>query len=170
MINKNVEKAINDQIVVEGYSSQLYLAMASWCETKGFAGAAKFLYVHADEERMHMLKFIHYLNDRGGHALVPALKAPPKDYKDIFGLFGEIMKHEEYVTGCINSLVEVSMKEKDFNTANFLQWYVMEQVEEESLFRSILDKINLLGKEKSLFYLIDKELEGMATAGAGGAA
>jgi ferritin len=164
MINKNVEKAINDQIVVEGYSSNLYLAMASWCEANGFAGAAKFLFVHADEERMHMLKFIHYVNDRGGHSVVPALKAPPKDYKDIFKLFDEIMKHEEYVTECINSLVEVSMKERDFTTANFLQWYVTEQVEEESLFRNIQDKINLLGKEKSGFYLVDKELEGMAVA------
>ncbi len=164
MIHKNVEKAINEQIIVEGYSSQLYLAMASWCEANGFAGAAKFLFLHADEERMHMLKFIHYLNDRGGHALVPALKAPPKDYKDILSLFNDIMKHEEYVTDCINNLVDISTKEKDFNTANFLQWYVMEQVEEESLFRNILDKFKLLGKEKSMYYLIDKELDAMGTA------
>ena len=162
MINKNVDKAINGQIVVEGYSSNLYLAMASWCEGNAFAGAAKFLYFHAEEERLHMLKFVHYLNDRGGHAVIPALDAPPKDYKDIFVLFEEIMKHEEYVTNCINSLVEVSMNEKDFNTANFLQWYVMEQVEEESLFRTILDKMKLLGQEKTGFYLIDKELDGMA--------
>lgn len=164
MISKNVEKAINEQIVVEGYSSQLYLAMASWCETQGFSGAARFLYLHADEERMHMLKFVHYLNDRGGHSLVPALKAPPKTYKDIFTLFEEIMTHEEYVTACINKLVEVTMNEKDFNTANFLQWFVMEQVEEESLFRGILDKIKLLGKEKALYYLIDKDLDSIAAA------
>lgn len=163
-MNKNVEKAINAQIVVEGYSSQLYLAMASWCEANGFPGAAHFLFVHADEERMHMLKFIHYVNDRNGHAVVPALKAPPKDYKNIFHVFEEIMKHEEYVTAEINGLVEAAMNEKDFNTVNFLQWYVMEQVEEESLFRSILDKINLLGKEKGMFYLLDKELDSMAVA------
>ncbi len=161
-MNKNVEKAINAQIVVEGYSSQLYLAMASWCEANGFPGAAHFLFVHADEERMHMMKFIHYVNDRNGHAIVPALKAPPKDYKNIFHVFEEIMKHEEYVTGEINNLVEAAMNEKDFNTVNFLQWFVMEQVEEESLFRSILDKINLLGKEKGMFYLLDKELDTMA--------
>lgn len=164
MINKNVEKAINEQIIVEGFSSQLYLAMASWCETNGFQGAAKFLYKHTDEERMHMLKFVHYLNDRGGHAVIAALKAPPKDYKDIFFLFDEIMKHEEYVTSCINKLLEVTMKEKDFNTANFLQWFVMEQIEEESLFRGILDKFKMLGKEKSMFYLIDKELEALGAA------
>jgi ferritin len=162
MINKNVEKAINEQIVVEGYSSHLYLAMASWCETQGFSGAAKFLYVHVDEERLHMLKFIHYLNDRGGHAWVPAIKAPPKEYKDVFTLFKEIMKHEEYVTSCINNVLEITMKEKDFNTANFLQWFVMEQVEEESLFRGILDKMNLLGKEKAMYFLIDKELEALS--------
>ncbi|HRY32681.1 MAG TPA: ferritin [Bacteroidales bacterium] len=164
MKSKNVEKAINEQIVVEAYSSQLYLAMASWCEKQGFAGASRFLYMHSDEERMHMLKLVHYLNDRGGHAIVPALKAPPKEYKDIFKVFEDIMEHEEYVTASINKLLEVTMKEKDYNTANFLQWFVMEQVEEESVFRGILDKISLLGKEKGMFFLIDKELDGMAAA------
>lgn len=164
MINKNVEKAINGQINVEGYSSQLYLAMASWCESNGYAGAANFLYVHSDEERMHMLKFVHYVNDRGGSSIISALKAPPKDYKSIYQVFEDILKHEEFVTAEINKLVEVSMKEKDFNTVNFLQWFVMEQVEEESTFKGILDKINLLGKDKTMFYLLDKELGAMAVA------
>jgi len=162
MISKHLEKAINAQIVIEGYSSQLYLAMASWCESSGMAGAAAFLYKHADEERMHMLKFIHYLNGRGGKAVVSKLEAPPKDYKDIFTVFKEIMKHEEMVTAAINDLVDLTLKEKDFNTNNFLQWYVGEQVEEEALFQGILDKIKLLGKEQAGYYLIDKELEGLA--------
>lgn len=171
MVHKNVEKAINEQIIVEGYSSQLYLAMASWCAAKGFAGSAKFLFKHSDEERIHMLKLIHYLNERGGHAIVATLKAPPVNFADISSLFHEILKHEEYVTGCINGLVEITMNEKDFNTANFLQWFLMEQVEEESLFRGILDKIKLLGKEASMFYLLDRELEGLSapkTPGASG--
>jgi ferritin len=164
MISKNLEKAINAQIVIEGYSSHLYLAMASWCESTGLAGAANFLFVHAEEERMHMMKFIHYLNGRGGKAIVPKIEAPPKDYKDIFALFKDIMKHEVMVTAAINDLVDLTLKEKDFNTNNFLQWYVGEQVEEEGLFQSILDKIKLLGKEQAGFYLIDKELEGLAVA------
>jgi ferritin len=164
MISKNLEKAINGQIVIEGYSSHLYLAMASWCESTGWAGASSFLYAHAEEERMHMMKFIHYLNGRGGKAIVPKIDAPPKDYKDIFTVFKDIMKHEVMVTAAINDLVDLTLKEKDFNTNNFLQWYVGEQVEEEALFQGILDKIKLLGKEQAGFYLIDKELAGLAVA------
>ena len=68
------------------------------------------------------------------------------------------------VTAAINDLVDLTLKEKDFNTNNFLQWYVGEQVEEEGLFQGILDKIKLLGKEQAGFYLIDKELGSMAPA------
>ncbi|MEI6575527.1 MAG: ferritin [Bacteroidota bacterium] len=164
MISKNLEKAINAQIIIEGYSSHLYLAMASWCEGNGMAGSANFLYRHAEEERLHMLKFIHYLNSRGGKAVVPSIEEPPKNYKDIFAVFKDIMKHEVMVTAAINELVDLTLKEKDFNTNNFLQWYVGEQVEEEGLFQGIQDKIKLLGKEQAGFYLIDKELEALALA------
>ena len=73
MISSKIEGALNRQIDLEGYASMYYLAMASWCEVKGFNGIASFLYHHSDEERMHMLKLFHYINDRGGHAIVPGL-------------------------------------------------------------------------------------------------
>jgi ferritin len=80
MLNKKVEKALNEQVEKEGYSSALYLAMASWCETKGMAGVADWLYVQSDEERLHMLKFIKYVNERGGKAIIPAIKQPAREF------------------------------------------------------------------------------------------
>ena len=77
MLSKVIEKALNDQIAVEAQSSQVYLAMASWAEVLGFEGIAQFMFSHSDEERMHMLKLIKYVNERGGHAIVPTLQAPP---------------------------------------------------------------------------------------------
>ena len=87
MLNKKVEKALNDQIRVEAQSSQVYLAMASWAEINGFPGAGQFLYMHSDEERTHMLKLIHYVNDRGGKAVIPSLTEPAKEYKTLQNIF-----------------------------------------------------------------------------------
>ena len=169
MISKKVEKAINEQIKKEEYSSRLYLAMASWCQANGFPGAAAFLYKHADEERMHQLKFVHYLNDRHGYAVLEPIEQPPFKFKNLLEIFKDILKHEEFITASINELYHLSTTEKDYTTANFLQWFITEQLEEENLVNGILDKINLAGNDKSGLFLIDKELGGMAAAPAGAA-
>lgn len=170
MLSKKVEEALNNQIGVEHFSSLIYLAMASWAEKNGFNGAAKFLYLHSDEEREHMLKLFHYVNDRGGHAIVPNSDQPKIKYDSLQSIFEEIYSHEQFVTGEINKIVGVCFEEKDFTTQNFLQWYVEEQIEEESLFSTILDKLNLLGGDKASLYLFDSDLEKMALAAGAGQA
>lgn len=164
MIKEKVEKQLNNQIKNEEHSARIYLSMASWCEVKGFNGAANFLYAQAEEEKGHMNKMIHYLNDRGGHAKIQALDKPDEEFKDVTTLFEKVLAHEEFITGEINKCYEVALDAKDYNTAQFLQWYIEEQVEEESTMNTILDKIRLAGDSKGGFFHIDKELEGMAAA------
>lgn len=164
MLKEKVEKALIKQIQVEEHSSRIYMAMASWCEVQGYSGAAKFLYSHSDEERMHMTKLLKYVNDKGGHALLLDIKAPDATYKNLLDVFEQILKHEEFVTESINSLYEAAFNEKDFTTAQFLQWYIEEQIEEESVFKNILDKFRLAGNEKGGLFHLDKELEGMVAA------
>lgn len=164
MISEKIEKAINDQILREEYSSRLYLAMASWCQKNGYPGAAAFLYAHSDEERMHQLKFVHYLNDRNGYAVLKAVEQPPFRYENLLSMFQEILKHEQYITASINDIYAICLEEKDYITANFLQWYITEQLEEETLVGGILDQMQLAGNDKSGLFLIDKELGGMAAA------
>jgi len=168
MIKKPVEKALVNQIKNEEHSSRLYLAMASWCQVKGYPGAAAFLYKQTDEERMHMLKFVHYLNDRSGHSVLLALDDPTAEYKSLTDLFEKVLKHEEFITAEINKLYEVAINEKDYTTGSFLQWFINEQIEEESTVHGILDKMKLAGKDSGGLFLIDKELSGLAAAkGAG---
>lgn len=167
MLSKKIESALNKQVELEASSSQYYLAMASWAETQGFDGAAQFLYTHSDEERMHMLKLVKFINERGGQGVVPALKQPPQAFKSLNAIFEQIHEHEVGVSTEINNLVESCLKEKDYTTHNFLQWYVSEQIEEESLARKILDKLKLIGGDKGGLYLFDRDLAGMA-GGAGG--
>ena len=169
MVSKKVEAALNKQIEFEASSSQYYLAMASWGETEGLTGVAEFLYAQSDEERMHMLKLVKYVNERGGHALVPALKQQPQKFKSIQYVFEEVLKHEVFVSNEINGLVEICLKEKDYTTHNFLQWYVAEQIEEEALARRILDKLKLIGDDKGGMYLFDRDLPTISvTTSAGG--
>jgi len=166
MLKKKVEDICNRQIEREGYSSNLYLAMASWAETSGFGGVADWLYAQADEERLHMLKFIKYMNERGGKAVLPAFKKPPVDFKSVEEMFTEVLKHEEFITASINEIVALTLDEKDFNTHNFLQWFVTEQVEEEASVRSILDKVNLVGKNN--MYQFDRDIMTLRTPAGGG--
>lgn len=161
-MNEKIEKALNSQIETEAASSQFYLAMASWAETEGLNGTAKFLYQHSDEERVHMLKLVRFVNERGGKAIIPALKQPPKSFKNITHIFEQLFEHEMMVTESINEVVDVCLQEKDYTTHNFMQWYVSEQLEEEALARTILDKLSLIGNDKGGLYLFDRDLENLS--------
>lgn len=156
MLKKKVEDICNRQVEREGYSSNLYLAMASWAETNGLAGVAQWLYAQAEEEKMHMLKFIKYINERGGKALIPSYKKPPEAFKNVDEMFKEVLKHEQFVTASINEIVELALAEKDYNTHNFLQWFVTEQDEEEASVQAIIDKLSLGGKNH--LYQFDRDI------------
>jgi len=168
MLSSKISAALNKQIESEAFSSQYYLAMASWAETKGLNGVAAFLYMHADEERVHMLKLIKFANERGSHGVAPAVKQPPVTFKNVTQIFDLILQHEVEVTNEINKIVDVTLKEKDYTTNNFLQWYVTEQIEEEALARNIVDKLKLVGDDKGGLYFFDRDLQGLSTAGASG--
>lgn len=158
MIKDTILDALNKQIKLEGDSSQLYLAMASWAEVKGLEGTANFLYSHADEERMHMLKLIKFINERGGKAFVPQIEEPKQDFTTLKEVFTAILNHECFVSESINEIVGLTLEERDYSTHNFLQWYVSEQIEEEKLARNILDKLEMIGSDKGGLYLFDRDV------------
>ncbi|MDO6490118.1 MAG: ferritin [Cellulophaga sp.] len=159
MLSKNIEKALNNQIKIEAESSQIYLAMACWAEVKGLEGVAGFMYDQSNEERDHMLKLIKFVNERGGHAQISELAAPNVTFSSFKEMFEKLFEHEVFVSNSINELVHISLQEKDYATHNFLQWYVSEQIEEEAMARTILDKINLIGDDKGGLYLFDRDIQ-----------
>lgn len=159
MLSKNIETALNKQVRIEAESSQIYLSMASWSETIGLEGISKFMYAQSDEERVHMLKLMKFINERGGHAQVTELKSPKTNYETFQEMFEELYKHEVFVSNAINELVHISLTEKDYASHNFLQWYVAEQIEEEAQAKTILDKIHLIGDDKAGLYLFDRDIQ-----------
>ncbi len=164
MISNVILDALNKQIKLEGDSSQLYLAMASWAEVKGLEGTANFLYSHADEERTHMLKLIKFINERGGKAHVPQIAEPEQSFGSLKDVFKAILKHEIFVSESINEIVGLTLDERDYTTHNFLQWYVSEQIEEERLARNVLDKLEMIGEDKGGLYLFDRDIVNMNVA------
>ena len=158
MVSEKMEKALNQQIELEGYASSLYLSMASWCDRESLEGCATFMYRQSEEERQHMLRIFNYLNEMDGHALSPGLPSPPHEWTNVQTMFQEVFEHEKKVTKAIYELIALSYETKDHATLNFLQWYVEEQREEETLMRSIIDRIKLIGDSPMSLYYIDKEV------------
>lgn len=159
MLKNSIEKLLNRQVEREGYSSVLYLSMASWAETQGLSGVAEWLYAQAEEEKMHMLKIIHYINERDGKAVIPSFEKPPENFDNLKVMFDQVLEHEKYITESINEIVAETNKENDFATHNWLQWFVSEQVEEESSSQEIIDKLNLVGEHN--LYMFDRDIMSM---------
>ncbi|HVE36718.1 MAG TPA: ferritin [Nitrososphaeraceae archaeon] len=157
-ISTELAKAINDQISYEASSTQAYVAIGSWCERTGYNGSATFFFEQAAEENTHMLKFVHYLNNAGAEAIIPATEKPKGNFDSLESAFQAGLKSEQTVTKLINNLVEIADREKDRATYSFLQWYVSEQLEEETLFGTILQKFEIIGRDKLATYQIDQSL------------
>ena len=158
MLKTIILEKLNHQINLEHFSSNLYLSMSSWCKAQGLDGAARFLANHSTEELGHMQKLFNYVNETGSQAIVNGIEAPDTVFKSVQDVFEQTYKHEQFITSKINELVELTLEQKDYASFNFLQWYVAEQHEEEALFKSILDKMAIIGLEGRGLHIIDKEI------------
>jgi ferritin len=161
-LSKTLTTALNAQITKEAYASQIYLSYAAWANSQGFGGIANFLFRHAEEERNHMMKILEYILKRGAEVQVTAIPAPPENPVSINICFEKIFGHEVDNTKAIYKLVKMSLDEEDWATWNFMQWFVKEQIEEETLALNLLDKLKIAGGEKvssNALYSLDRDLE-----------
>lgn len=160
-ISEKMEQLLNQQMTREAYQAQVYLSYGSWAEVNSFNGIATFLYKHSNEEREHMFKFLKYINDRGGSAKIDAIDAAPVNPNSIGECLNAILRHEIENSKEINKIVDLAHEEKDWATFNLGQWFVKEQIEEETLIKDIIDKYNLASTEISKnhnLYDMDKDL------------
>ena len=168
LTNTMIEK-LNEQINIEFYSSNLYLQMSAWCETKGFEGSAKFLRLHAEEEMEHMMRVFTYIGEAGALAVLGTIDAPPTEFESLQAIFSMALHHERGVTQAINDRAALAFEEKDFSTFNFLQWFIAEQHEEEGLFNGINDKFEIIGDDGHALFLVDREIGALHDAEAAAA-
>ena len=162
-ISESMEQALNDQMNREAFQAQVYLAYGSWAEVNGFPGISAFLYKHSQEERKHMFKFLKFINVRGGKSRIESIDAPPVDPKDLHDCLQKTLQHEIDNSKSIDAIVNQALEEKDWATFNFGQWFVREQIEEETLVSELLDKYLLAarGQEKTAnLYALDRDMCG----------
>ncbi len=161
-LSNTLAAALNAQMTKEAHASQIYLSYAAWADNQGFGGVANFLFRHAQEERNHMMKLLEYILKRGGEVKIAAIPAPPANPANLNNCFEKVFEHEVDNTNAVYNLVKMSLTEEDWATWNFMQWFVKEQVEEETLALELLDKIKIAGGEKissDVLYSLDRDLE-----------
>jgi ferritin len=158
MIGKKMQDALNRQINEELFSSYLYLAMSADFQAKNLSGAAAWMSLQAEEERSHAMKFFHYLIERGGEVELLPIEKPQKSWKTPLDAFRDAEKHEQHITGCINSLADLAVEEKDYATQNLLQWFVNEQVEEEASVGEVVAKLEMVSDSRNGLFMMDREL------------
>lgn len=158
LLSKKMYTALNDQIKMEFESAYMYLAMAACLADKALPGFAHWMREQAREETEHAMKIYEYIEYRGNRPVLLALSAPEKEYKDVTAIIKKSLEHEQSVTASINKLMDISIAEKDHATSSFLQWFVDEQVEEEAMFRDVLDKLAFIKPASSFLLSFDKQM------------
>ena len=158
MIKDKVLKALDKQINMELNSSYIYLAMSSFFYEENLNGFATWFRIQSAEEYGHAMKIFDYIHQANANVNLLQIDEPKSGWKTALDVFEDTYKHEQKVTASIYNLVDLAITEKDHATNNFLQWFVSEQVEEESTALTILEKVKLVGDNKSGLFLLDREL------------
>jgi ferritin len=161
-LSDTLSQALNTQMTKEAHASQIYLSLGAWADSQGYEGISNFLFRHAQEERNHMMKILEYILERGAKVKVEAIPSPIPDPVSVQDCFEKVFEQEVDNTKGIYKLVKMSFDEEDWASWNFMQWFVKEQTEEETLALNLLDKIKISGGEKaspSALYALDRELK-----------
>ncbi|MCK9408459.1 MAG: ferritin [Bacteriovoracaceae bacterium] len=157
-LEQKVQKAMNEQINKELFSSYLYLSMSAWCESEGYPGCAKWLGVQSTEENEHAIKILHFIHERGSRVELEAIEKPKAEFKNLASLFNQVLEHEQKVSASITSLYETAMKGNDYPSQIMLQWFITEQVEEEKNANEIVDLLKKVGDSPVSLMMFDRQL------------
>ena len=158
MLNKKIQDAINEQIKNELYSAYIYLSMSAYFESMNLTGMARWMRLQSNEEVEHAMKFFDYIHDRGGRVVLGAIDQPPTEWKSPLAAFENAYEHEQKVTGMINNIYALALKENDYPTLVMLQWFIDEQVEEEKNASTIVEQLKLIGDSANGLMMLDHRL------------
>ena len=157
-MNDRIEKAFNEQLNAEVYSSYLYLSMNAYFHSLNLPGFANWMMVQAQEELQHGMKFYDFIVDQGGRVILTTIEGPQLKWDSPLAALEDQQAHENKVTGLINKLVDLSLEVKDHAAHEFLQWFVKEQVEEEANARDLVTKAAMVGEDGPGLFMLDREL------------
>ncbi|MDR1014885.1 MAG: ferritin [Coriobacteriales bacterium] len=160
MFDSKVERLLNEQVVAEMYSANLYLSMSAWFREKSLDGYASWFYVQYKEEMDHALIIYNFILNAGGQVKLGQIDAPPAEFADVRAILAESLAHEQLVTSLIYAINEAAAEAKDYKTVQFLDWFVKEQVEEEDNASTNLGRYDLFGADPKGLFSLDEEMGG----------
>ncbi len=158
MISAKMQKALNDQINFEFYSSYLYLSMSAFFNRQSLSGFGNWMRVQTQEEGVHAIKLYDFLSERDGKVVLQTIKQPPNDWKSPLEVFQQSYAHEQKVTSNFHEITDLALKEKDHTTATYVQWFINEQIEEEANAKKIVDQLKMIKSDVNALLLLDREL------------
>lgn len=158
MLSKKMLAGLNEQVNKEFYSAYFYLSMASYFHADSLDGFAGWMRKQATEETEHAMKIFDYINERNGRIELKSISTPDARWKSPLAAFEAAYEHEKSITGSIYDLVNLAGSEKDHATHQFLQWFVVEQVEEESNVGRVVDRLRMVKDSTTGRFILDREL------------
>ena len=167
ILKEEIVNILNRQVKLEAHSSAAYLAMAAWCDVRGYDNSASFFFTQSDEERNHQLKIFHYLADMECPAISPSVGDLEHDFGSLKDVFEKALEMEVAVTDAIHEIVALCRKESDMATEEFMRWFVQEQIEEEYIARRALELFDVLGEDKIALGMFEERILDIKYDGAG---
>ncbi|HUP00027.1 MAG TPA: ferritin [Gemmatimonadota bacterium] len=158
MLSVKIQPALNDQINNEFYAAYLYLSMAGFFQEKNLSGFAHWMRLQREEEIAHGMKIFDFVYDRDGRVELGALEQPQATFDSPLDVMERALEHEREVTAKINELYELAVAEKDYSTQALLQWFILEQVEEEASALQIVEQLRMIGDSRAALLMLDREL------------
>ncbi len=157
-LGDDLVRAYNEQIRIEYESMYAYEQMSAHFHNRNLTGFASWMRVQAREEHSHALKFTDFVLDRGGAVTLQAIAAPSEQFTSPLSVFGAALRHEEFVSAAIEQLYSLATEARDFASYPLLQWFVNEQIEEESTVGLVVERLRMAGDDPSSLLMLDREL------------
>ena len=161
-LSSDMAQSLNEQIVLEAQASSNYLAMACWCEVNGYDGGAAYFYAQSDEERMHQLKMVKFMNGMDTPAVIPKIAKPSMKFSSLEDVIKASLSEERKVTQQVSLSLKLAHQKSVFAVMDILLWFANEQVQEETKFEALLQKFDTIGRDPVAINEIDKILAAQA--------
>lgn len=161
-LSESMVKLLNYRVEQEEFSSRLYLAMSTWLDDKGFAGAAKLFKQYSDEEIIHANKAKKMLLANGIRPVTPALKKPKQEFLSLSDVVLSAMEHEKEITTQCYALTKLAHEEENYMVVELGLWYCKEQAEELNKVQYLIGRLETFGEESNMLRELDDEMGELA--------
>jgi bacterioferritin B len=145
MPDSRFAQSLNQQVGHEFAASQQYIAIAVHYDDDALPLLAAYFYAQALEERNHAMMMVQYLLDADLPVAIPGIEAPITSFTSLDAPIALALEQEKRVSEQIAGLVGLARETSDFQSEQFLQWFLKEQVEEVASMTTLLRVVERAG-------------------------